>query len=144
MKDLQAKLEKYRRLLRPSAVNRKQELQKKRNKHADQALRKTEKYLINEFKQDTSFSNCLCCYKCGANYCLTSKRIVEADLDQNSVDATLSQKRRFQKLHCCKECFKVTDYLRITMMQMEDEQNTNIDTVIANKRYWHYTDLSVT
>ena len=123
LKDLQGKLEKHRRLLRPSAVNRKLELHKKRTKHAEQALRKTENDLINDFRKETSFSNCLCCFKCGANYCMTSKRILETDVDQTSIDATLCQKRRFQKLHCCKECFVVPNSSKITMMQLEDDKN---------------------
>ena len=123
LKELQEKLEKFKRLLRPSAVNRKKELSKKRAKHDEQALKKTENDLINDFRQDTAFSNCLLCYKCGANYSLTSNRIVEADINQTLVETSLSDKRRFQKLHCCRECFKVPDSLQMTMMQLEDEEN---------------------
>ena len=64
LKELQEKLEKIRRLLRPSAVNRKQELQKKRAKYEKIAQQKTENDLVNDYRKETSFSNCLLCHKC--------------------------------------------------------------------------------
>ena len=108
LKDLQEKLEKYRRMIRPSATNRKQELLKAKEKRRDILEKKTEIDLINDHKRDTSLANILQCYKCLANYSMSSKRIVEAKIDDDELDLdqTLGSKRRFQKFNICVQCIK--------------------------------------
>lgn len=125
LKELQDKLEKYRRMIRPSAINRKQELQKAKEKRQEILEKKTETDLINDYNRETSLSNVLQCYKCLANYSMSSKRIVEAKIDAEELDLdlTIREKRRFQKFHICQGCIKQANSSALGVKYIEDDGN---------------------
>ena len=123
LKELQGKLEKIKQQLKPSRVNRKGEIKKTREKNKEDEMKKTSCDHINDFKKETSFSNPVQCYKCGANYSLTSAKIEEVELGLEDIDENLKIKRRFERFHCCKECFKVDESRTISLKQMEDEHS---------------------
>ena len=133
LKQLQEKIEKSRRLLRPSAINRKQEMLRKKKKEEEIVLQKTENDLINDFRKETSLSNWVLCHKCGANFNFTSRRINEDDsVNISEADDEFKRKSRFEKLYCCSECFKIPDTKGMKMMKMEDQNNILIYPVGIN------------
>ena len=133
LKQLQDKMEKSRRLLRPSAINRKKELLRKKKKEEEIILQKTENDLINNFRKETSLSNWVLCHKCGANYNFTSRRIHEDDsVKMSEADNELKRKSRFEKFYCCSECFKIPDTKGMKMMQMEGQNKILIYPVGNN------------
>ena len=131
MKQLQESLDKIKRQLRPSTVNRKDELKKKRDRKIEDELKKTEVDHINDFKKETLFSNPLQCYKCTANYSLTSTRIEEIKINPSELDDDEKLRQRFLKFYQCKNCFKLDDTPGIRMTQMDDENNILIFPVVS-------------
>ena len=125
VKDLQYELSKIIRQLRPSAVNRKEELERRRVKRLDDDNNKTESDLINDFRKETSFANPLLCHQCGANYSFKSSRISEVKLDSDEVDGAKIMSRRFERFYCCTEnrCFKLDSSNMEETLKLEDENN---------------------
>ena len=124
--ELQDKLDKFRRMLRPSAINRKEEMAKAREKRIEKEEKKTEIDLINDHRSQTSFSNVLQCYKCGTNYSLSSKRVIEVQLVEGELltNPNIMRTRRFEKFHqCAAECPKGGISLSIEPRTLEDDRN---------------------
>ena len=149
LKALQDKLEKIRRQLRPSKVNRKKEQELRRDKRKDDELKKTDTDHVNDFKKDSAFSNPIVCIKCGTNYSLRSTKIEEVKMKSDEVDDDIKIRRRFQKFHCCKECLKPEVSSKISMIQMEDNQSilmfpsgsVNIETQLSRSTNKNVTCL---
>ena len=105
---LKSKLNQLRRQTMPSNVNRKLELSNRRSKREEEKQSRTETDLLNSFRRETTFANCLHCCKCGANFCFGSRRIEEVKLGENNNEeyqtVEMLGKRRFQKFYLCKFC----------------------------------------
>ena len=103
IKEVQTIVERLKRQLMPSSVNRKLELERMRKNYEDKNIQRTEIDLQNNFSRDTCFSNVIKCYKCGANYPMSSKRITQ-ETDVESLDESLKGERRFQRYYSCEQC----------------------------------------
>ena len=122
IKEVQTEINKLKKQLMPSSVNRKLELQKMRKKYEDHNNQRTQADLVNNFLRETSFGNVLSCFKCHANYNMSSRRIKEAsehdEVDIN--DENVKIKRRFQKFFSCVKCIKSTFSDNFKMNLLED------------------------
>ena len=104
IKDLKSVLDGYRKMLRPSVVNRKLEMHKAKTKRDEEIKNKTEIDLLNAFRQEITFCNFACCYKCNANFPTGRMEEVNCDdIDANIIQEVL-EKRRFQRLFICSMC----------------------------------------
>ena len=102
--ELKSVLDGFRKMLRPSVVNRKLEMQNAKAKREEETNNKTENDLLNSFRQDNTFSNFACCFKCSINYPIG--RLEE--VNPNDIDISLvpevKEKRRFQRYYICSIC----------------------------------------
>ena len=124
IKELKTVLDGYRKMLRPSVVNRKSEMKNAKDKRDDEMNNKSEKDLLNAFRHDTTFANFACCFKCTANF--PSGRMEEVNMEDigEPILQEAKEKRRFQRFYICSSCKeKKPSNMKETQIRMSEIVN---------------------